>query len=537
MSKIADYLGERLTGEVAADVATRENFSTDGSIFKVTPQLVVYPRTTNDIRKVVRFSWRLAERGQAFPITARGFGTDPTGAAIGSGAILSFASHMSRILELDVKSQMVRVQPGLNINVLQEALATHGLFLPVKPSEKFATIGGMLAQNISGSKYAKYGSMLDQVDRIEVVLANGEVIQTGRVNKRELSMKKGLQTMEGEIYRALDALIDENIDSIDMFGRSSDVLNRAGFPIHLVKGSDGSFDLTPLIVGAQGTLGIINQAILQLIQHPTEITMVAATLTHDQATTEIIEKITDLDPSEFRFIDGDTLNLIKKINGDTRWWKDTSKNESAALIFMEFDDKHQARSIKKLTKLFETIGLTNFEIATNYEEQERLRSIRDSVNAVSGFEERGTAALPIASNMSVAPSRVFEFAVEARKVLSHNHIDGGIWGDLGSGVITVKPLINLANLGQRQTVFKFIREMHEKVIEFNGSISGEFGDGRLNAPFAVEQYGNSMLEIFTKIKNIFDPYNMLNPNVKIGTTRDDLLKNMRQEYSANKIVF
>ena len=97
MSKIADYLRERLAGEVSTEPSIRQNFATDGSIFSIMPQIVVYPRTTNDVRKVARFAWRLAERGQVLPITARGAGTDTTGGAIGSGAVISFPAHMSRI--------------------------------------------------------------------------------------------------------------------------------------------------------------------------------------------------------------------------------------------------------------------------------------------------------------------------------------------------------------------------------------------------------------------------------------------------------
>ena len=211
MSKIADYLRERLTGEVSAEPAVRKRFATDGSVLQIAPQIVVYPRTTNDVRKLARFTWRLAERGQVLPMVPRGGGTDTTGAAIGSGAAVVFPAHMARILELDIKSQMVRVQPGLNLATLQEAMATHGLFLPPVPSDfKASTVGGAFGCNAAGTKSIKYGTLRDWTDRLEIVLANGENIQTGRISKHELNAKKGLQTMEGEIYRSLDNLIEDN---------------------------------------------------------------------------------------------------------------------------------------------------------------------------------------------------------------------------------------------------------------------------------------------------------------------------------------
>ena len=528
MSKIADYLSERLTGEIATDIATRELFSTDGSIFKITPQLVIYPRTINDIRKIARFSWRLAERGQIVPLTPRGYGSDPTGSAIGSGAILSFSDYMSQILEFDFKNQLLRVQPGLSFSALQEAMATHGLFLPVKPTNPAATIGGVIAQGISGARSMKYGSILDRVDRLEVVLANGEIIETERLSKRELNRKKGLQTMEGEIYRALDTLIDENVDEISAFGQS-EVLSKSGFPLHLVKESDGSFDLTPLFVGSQGTLGIISQAIIQLNFRPEKTTLMAFALNSEQNLTELTDKIMSLEPSKVEFINVDTLKLAESISGDKRW-KSLASEYSEVVILVEFDDKGQARKVKKLNKALTGVGVEGVEVAIEYEDQEKLQSIFSSKSAIMRFNERGTAALPITSGIAIQPSQMADFIAVAKKVLKRNHIDGGIWGNLDNGIITIMPLINLANLGQRQTVFKFMKEIRAQVLEFNGSISGEFGDGRLNAPFATDQYGEKMMEIFTKIKSIFDPYNILNPGIKVDTTRDELLDIMRKEY-------
>ncbi|MDB5164039.1 MAG: hypothetical protein JWS12_657, partial [Candidatus Saccharibacteria bacterium] len=114
MSKVAHYLQEHLLGEVLGTADARRFFSTDGSVFSVTPSLIVYPQNENDVRKTARFTWQLAERGRIIPMTARGHGTDQGGAAVGSGLILVFPAHMHRILELDGKSGQVIVEPGIN---------------------------------------------------------------------------------------------------------------------------------------------------------------------------------------------------------------------------------------------------------------------------------------------------------------------------------------------------------------------------------------------------------------------------------------
>ncbi len=128
MSKVAEYLRQHIVGEVSTDMSTRKYFSTDGGVFEATPQIIVYPRTTDDVRKIARFSWQLAERGKAIAITARGAGSDQAGSAIGDGIVLVFPAHMNKLLELDTKKNFARVQPGINYRNFQDTIKTHGRF-------------------------------------------------------------------------------------------------------------------------------------------------------------------------------------------------------------------------------------------------------------------------------------------------------------------------------------------------------------------------------------------------------------------------
>src|SRR5690606_3006343 len=135
---------------------------------------------------------------------------------IGPGIILSMPAHMNRIFEYEPKQRLVRLQPGVNASALSSALALQGVRIPALPISSFySTVGGAVANNSSSVISGKYGAMNEWVDRLEVVLASGEVIQTGRISKRELSRKKGLGTLEGDIYRAIDSLIEDNKELID----------------------------------------------------------------------------------------------------------------------------------------------------------------------------------------------------------------------------------------------------------------------------------------------------------------------------------
>jgi FAD/FMN-containing dehydrogenase len=184
---------------------------------------------------------------------------------------------MNRILELDGKNGDVTVEPGLNYGKLQQTLQTHSRFLPPFPASlEYSTIGGAIANNAGGEKSIKYGKTKKYVSRLRLVLANGEVIETRRLSKRELNKKLGLATLEGEIYRNLDTLIEENHDLIGEM-EIGVTKNAAGYDLSAVKRKDGSFDLTPLFVGSQGTLGIVTEAQLGTELYNNNTTLIAAT--------------------------------------------------------------------------------------------------------------------------------------------------------------------------------------------------------------------------------------------------------------------
>jgi FAD/FMN-containing dehydrogenase len=315
MSKIAHYLQEHLVGEVTDSMEVRRYFSHDASILQITPAVVVYPAGENDVRKTARFSWQLAQRKKILPITARGGGSDTSGAAIGSGIMMVFTTHMNRILSLDPKKEFVTLEPGITFGNLQQTLYTHGLFLPPYPTtSSYATIGGGLANNSIGEKSVKYGPLGKYVEKLSVVLANGEIIETGPINKRELNKKLGMTSLEGDIYRGIDGLIEESYALLkDEKARMRALHNRAGYNLFDVK-KKGSFDLTPLFLGSQGSLGIITEATLRLIRHNPLAELAVLSLNNLSELHDILPRIVDLNPSLCEMINKAAVAQITRIN-------------------------------------------------------------------------------------------------------------------------------------------------------------------------------------------------------------------------------
>lgn len=538
MSKIAHYLQEHLSGEVIFTPEARKYFSTDGGVFELMPSIIVYPRNENDVRKATRFSWQLAERGRTLPITARGRGSDQAGAAIGSGIILVFPSHMNKIVEFDGKSGDVIVEPGLVYSKLQQTLHTHGRFLPPYPSSiEFSTLGGAVANNASGEKTIKYGNTRNYVKSLRVVLANGEVIETRRLSKRELNKKMGLSTFEGEIYRALDTLIEESAEAISTIDKDV-TKNSAGYAIDNVKQKNGSFDLTPLVVGSQGTLGVVTEAILSTEPYNPKTTLIVANFADVASASEAVlqmRKMPDI-PSAIEVVDDNLLNFIDEHN-PTYLKGIVDKPFPKLIMLIELDnqsDRTQAKMSKKIQKILKKQG-AEFVVERDEHAKEELWKIRHSAASVITQTEGNAKALPIVEDGIVPVDKFSEYLAGVYDIFEKNNLKIAIWGHAGNANLHMQPFLDLSQVGDRQKVFKIIDEYYSLVISLGGSTSGEHNDGRLRAPYLKQLYGEEVYEVFNKIKIIFDPHNILNPGVKMNVTIDDIKPLLRNEYSMDHL--
>ena len=486
------------------------------------------------MRKTARFTWQLAERGRVIPITARGLGTDQTGAALGSGIVLVFPAHMHKILELDPKSGSVAIQPGLNYGKLQQTLQTHGRFLPPFPASfEYSTLGGAIANNTAGEKSIKYGTTRDYVRSLRVVLANGEVIETRRLSKRELGKKLGLNSLEGEIYRQLDNLIEENKDLV-ADSKPLTTKNSAGYNLADVKKKDGSFDLTPLILGSQGTLAIVTEAVVETESFNPHTALIVASFESIDDAAKAAAELRGLPslPSAVEMVDEGLLNFIDRTNPNQL--KDVvTKPYGKIMLLVEFDDANvrvQKRLVKKAKKILEQYGAT-CRVETDHEQQEQLWKIRHAAASVSAYGEGNTKALPIIEDGIVPVERLGDLVSGVYLLFEKHGLHVSIWGHAGDGHIHMQPFLDIGQLGDRQKIFRLMDEYHKLVLSLGGSMSGEHSDGRLRGPYLEQQFGSEMYQLFLQTKQIFDPHGTLNPGVKVGITQDDIKPLLRSEYS------
>jgi FAD/FMN-containing dehydrogenase len=533
VSKVGHYLQEHLLGEVVAATDVRRHFSTDASIFTQTPSLVVYPQNENDVRKVARFSWQLAERSRTVPITARGAGTDQSGAAIGSGISMVFPAHMNRIVELDGKTGNVVVEPGIIYGKLQQTLMTHGRFLPPAPASlEYSTVGGAVANNASSDRSLKYGSTRQYVKSLRAVLANGEVIVTNRLSKRELSKKLGLATFEGEIYRGIDALIEEHHKTIEQMDLTV-TKNAAGYNLLDVKRSDGSIDLTPLLVGSQGTLALTTEITLSTELHNPETTLLVADFDSVQNLAIAALELRNLDeqPSAIELVD---KHLIEQIHlRQPNLLKDQLKPPYPNFILLvEFDnaDRQRKRGAKHAAKILEKYAAA-YDTETDPAKQHELWKIRQLSGMLAAHNEGAKRAVPIIDDGAVPPEKLAEYIKGIYSLLAKHRVEAAVWGHVGDGNLHMMPSLDIGQIGDRQKAFKLLDDYCRLVTSLGGTISAEYGDGRVRAPYLRAQYGNEVYALLQKVKSIFDPYNILNPGVKIDVSLDDIKPLIRSEQS------
>ena len=535
MSTLIKDLQEKLDGEVAYDSTTREFFSTDGGIFKVTPKLVIYPHNEKDVIETLRFNHNLVPKNRALPITARGKGTDQCGASLSEGISMVFPAHMRRMISMN--KETITVQPGMIFSHLESILNSHGRFLPPYPaSMDFCSVGGALANNSSGEKTLKYGPMRNYVAGLRAVLHNGDVIETFRLNKKELKQKKKQGDLEGELYTRIDDLIENNRALIEK-ARPGVSKNSAGYNLWDIKGKDGSFDMSQLLVGSQSTLGIITEAMLYHIPYNKNTTLLVGYFDSVKKLQEAVLEIAPLHPSALELVDDKVIAFV--LEKQPRLVANLLPEKMPKVVLLvEFDDdkaKNQSKKGKKAEKILQKYAY-EIKITANKLEQDQLWRIRRQAAAIIWMKQGPKKALPIIEDGIVPLDKFGDFLEQAYALLDKYKVKDAVWGHAGNGHLHIQPFLDLSNIRDRHKIYALSDEFYKMVLKLGGSISGEHNDGIMRGSYLRQMYGAEIYGMFKEVKKMFDPYNLLNPRSKLGATKEYGQVHLRKEYSMNHLL-
>lgn len=545
-NKLAQRLREIIKGDVLVDDKTLEHYSRDASLFKVRPKVVVYPKNTEDVRKIVNF---VSNNQKDFPrlsITGRAAGTDMSGAAIGEGIILDFTKYFNHE-NVNVENLKAEIQPGVFFRDFEKISLPEHITMPVYPASKsIAAFGGMIMNNCGSENGLRYGQMRNFVNRLSVVLANGQEYSFRKLNTDELKTKMEQKDFEGEIYKKTFELIDKNYDAIQK-AKPKTTKNSSGYALwDVYDRENGTFDLTQLFTGSQGTLGIMTNAEVRLVEIKQHKILVAIFFDSWDDLPKIVTDLLPVGIQGLETFDDTTLKLGIKFMPEIARKAGSSfipfafKFLPEAIISLKMgripklvvlaqiaeDEKSVAdRKVKEIVEVLngKSVHYRVFEDEKDAEKYWIMR--RESFNLLRN-KVKDKQSAPFIDDICVTPDKLPEFLPKVIKILQSYKIKVNIVGHAGSGNLHIIPLMDLSKESEKEKIPKVADEVYKLVIEYGGTITAEHNDGIMRTPYVKQMFGGNMYELFEKTKNIFDPNNIFNPGKKVGGTKEYMISHI-----------
>ncbi len=516
------------TAEVRFDRISQALYSTDASVYQIVPLGVVLPRSEADIVHIVRTCAQFR-----VPLTARGGGTSQAGQCIGPGVVLDCSKHFNGIIEINATEGWARVQPGCVLDDLNEEARPFGLHFPVDIStSNRATIGGMIANNSSGTHSLIHGKTIDHVLELKVALADGSVVTTEPLDEAGLETKCKQQDLEGVCYRTIRRLAETHSEEIDR--RYPKILRRVGgynldsflnpfsrdataervATRSAVASRLNGFNLSQLFVGSEGTLAITLEAKLRLIPLPKAKAVLVIQFSDLLDALAVTPAILKHQPSAVEVIDKYVLDSTR-LNAEASRLRDFLHGDPGAILIVEFYGEHESALPARLDALEAEFkgdsSCTHFYRATDAKQQGRVWKLRKLALGLSMAEKGDAKAISFVEDTAVAPEHLRDYIAEFLEIIRRHGTTAGVYAHASVGCLHVRPVINLKTAEGVQRFESIAAEVADLVLKYGGALSGEHGDGLVRSPFQEKMFGPVLYEAFKEIKRTFDPQNILNP--------------------------
>jgi FAD/FMN-containing dehydrogenase/Fe-S oxidoreductase len=478
--------------EIACDNLTRQLYATDASIYQVVPQAVAFPQSAAQAASVIR-----AAANAGISVTPRGAGTGLVGGAIGTGLVIDFARHNRAIDQLDLERRTVRVGAGVVLDQLNAFLKPHGFcFGPDVATSSRATLGGMIANNSSGARVPVYGVTADHVAGLQLVLADGRV-------ETIAADGPGLQAQREQIGRLVQAHAGAIAERMP-----------PGMPKHWPGYGLDRFLLHPgnlgsLLCGSEGTLAALVSAQLQIVPLPRQkalgLVFFASVTEAMQAGVELL----DLQPAAIEHID---RLLLDQTRGQgafaaARELLELDQHPCEAMLLVEFFEDTAGRLAQLAQRRF---GLRH-RLVTAPAEMDLVWNLRKA--GLSLLQSCPGKSKPVEGieDAAVRPQQLPAYVAGLQAVLGRLNLRASFYGHAASGLLHVRPVLDLANCGDLGKYRQLADEVAALVREFKGSLAAEHGLGMARTEFLEDQIGPELVGVMREIKAVFDPGNLFNP--------------------------
>ena len=576
---IKTELLELLDGDISVENNDLNNHSTDWSLFKIMPGMIVYPKHSKDIQKLVNFINNYnKQNNEKLHITVRAAGSDMSGGPLNSSIILDVTRYMNQVnsvelIDLGLQEHRIgfpyeisgkaSVEPGTKYLAFEEETLKKGLIMPCFPaSRKICAVGGMVANNGAGEKTFKYGQNEKFVDSLRVVLADSNEYTIKKMSHSQLIELWASDSYLSAISKKIYEVVKANWELIQS-KKPKTSKNSAGYLLWDMLDVDsfeefesgkGHFDMTKLFVGSQGTTGIISEIGYKLVKHQEKHEMVVIFAKDLQKLPGIVSELKNYDIETIEVYDDNTFKLGVKFFKDFIKDKGFFKAIRYTLRFLPEFVMSITGGIPKYVILAEFVGLDQEKLHRETKQaflkiRENLKSERvlhadakesekywdfrhDSFKLLTEHSKKarstgsGTRTVPMIDDVIVKPEYLPEFIPQVIEILDKYKKDFiyTIAGHLGDGNFHIIPLADMKIQENRDKIVEISDQIYTLTLKFEGSITAEHNDGIIRTPYLLEMFGEEIISVFKSIKNILDPNNIFNPGKKVGFTKEDINK-------------
>ncbi len=542
-SNILNDLRKTFQGEIDYSEDTLKTYSRDASLFEVKPSVVIFPRDVEDVKCAVRW---VNENKKQFPhlsITARSAGTDMSGGPLSQSVVMDFTRYMNKVVS--VNDEYSVVQPGCYYRDFDKETRKKSRIMPAyTASREICAVGGMVSNNSGGEKSVKYGKVENYIKKLKVVFSDGNEYEVIPMTLAEIEEKIPKGGFEANLYSKIYDLVKDNYK--DLADAKPDVSkNSSGYYLWNVYDKDKkTFDLCQLIVGSQGTLGIVTEITFKLVPIPKYSNLLVVFLPSLDKVSELVNRILPYKPESLETYDDKSMILAVRFFFDffkqlgffgalrlgLQFIPETfmimTGGVPKLILMVEFTGNTEEEVFKKLVEVKDHITDFHFKmhIAKNSEEAEKYWDIRHESFNLLRKHVHGKRTAPFIDDIIVKPQYLPEFLPQLKALLDEYKLDYTVQGHLGNGNFHIIPLMDLNSPFSADVILELGGKVYSLVKKYKGSNSAEHNDGIIRTPYLLEQFGPKINGLFEETKKIFDPQNIFNPGKKVGGSFEDIKK-------------
>ncbi len=512
------------SGDIESGYADRTVLATDNSIYQLLPEAVLYPRSTDDLSKILSLAAKT--EFQQIVVSPRGGGTGTNGQSLTSGFMVDTSRYMNRIIEINASERWARVQAGVVKDQLNELAAKEGLFFaPELSTSNRATVGGMVSTDASGQGSVVYGKTRHHILELTSILTDGSVWTSKPLEDDELEEIARRNDRIGQIHQCVKDIHTEHKTRVaEIFPKLN--RNLTGYDLANIYREDGRFDLNAILCGSEGTLALVSEIKVNLLPLPKTSALVLVFYNSFQESLQDARTLMQANPGSIETIDSRVLALAK---ADSVWesvkdfFPDTSQPIDG-INFVEFTGDSEVilqESIDGLTRLLGrpgTGGRLGYQVVMGSANVKKIWNMRKQSVGLLGNMSGDARPIPFVEDVAVPPENLAAFIEKFRAVLDRHQLSYGMFGHVDAGVLHVRPAIDMKDPEQEGLVRSISDEVAALAKEHGGVLWGEHGKG-VRSEYSPAFFAD-LYPALQQIKSAFDPENQLNPG-KIATPVND----------------